>query len=277
MEEKNSTINVKLPDFGILTQSRVARPGFAHAVHSHDHDSLLFVIGGQGQIEYKDDLFDLDTHSVAALKHDQPHRLIDRPRKQMTVFSIYFDIQKAELNKSVIGCLLDLDRPFSLPLYYAEQIRRNLRQMLYEQTAKPPGFKIALRQTLNLTVLLFYRAALAAGQRPPNLRPDSTARVQEVVDYVASHYYEPITLPAAARLAGLSQRQFSGVCRTLCGHSFVHYVNKIRTEKAKELLTTTDIPVTAIAFKVGYEDLSTFYRAFKKHQNSNPMSYRDYW
>ncbi len=274
MGQKNGVISIELPDFGVLAQSRIVRPGFAHAAHSHDHDSFLFVIAGQGQIEYNGALFGLNAHSVVGLRGNQPHRLIDRPKNQMTVFSIYFDTQKAGLNTSIIDYLLDLDRPFSLPLYYAEQIRRNLRQILYEQTAKPPGFKIALRQTLNLTVLLFYRAVLAAGQKPPNPRPDSSARVQEVLEYVANHYFEPIALPDAARLAGLSQRQFSGVCRSLCGRSFVHYVNAIRTEKAKDLLTTTDIPVTAIAFKVGYEDLSTFYRAFKKYQHISPLSVR---
>lgn len=275
MDELESTINVHLPEFGILVQSRVTRPGFANAAHGHDHPSMLFVVAGQGQIEYRGGVFDLAPHSVVMLPRHLPHRLVDRPRKQMTVFSIYFDINKAELNKSVTHYMPDLEQPLLLPLYYAEQIRRNLRQMLYEQTSRPPGFKIALRQTLNLTMLLIYRAALEARtKQSQDAHPDSTARVQGVLNYTAGNYYEQISLPDAARLAGVSQRQFSTLCKVLSGRSFVQFLNQIRIDKAKELLAATESPVSAIAFKVGYEDLSTFYRAFKKYQQCSPMSVR---
>ena len=68
----------------------------------------------------------------------------------------------------------------------------------------------------------------------------------------------------AARMARLSQRQFSSICRRLTGRSFIQHVNMVRTRKAVELLKNTDMSVTAIAFEVGYEELSTFYRAFKR-------------
>ena len=166
MKELTHITNVHLPDVGVLAQSRVARPGFANAAHRHDQDCLLFVIAGQGQIEYKDGLFDLNANSVVTLKRHFQHRLIDRPRKQMTVFSIYFDCIRAELNNSIADHILGSKTPFTLPLYYAEQIRRNLRQILYEQAAQPQGYKIALRQLLNLTLLLIYRADLDAIRKP---------------------------------------------------------------------------------------------------------------
>jgi AraC-like DNA-binding protein len=53
---------------------------------------------------------------------------------------------------------------------------------------------------------------------------------------------------------------------------FIKFLNSIRCAKASELLKHTDKSVAAIAFEVGYEDLSTFYRAFKKIYKAPPKA-----
>jgi AraC-like DNA-binding protein len=121
-------------------------------------------------------------------------------------------------------------------------------------------------------MLMLYRLALSGSENKASLK--SHDRVLDVLDYVQSHYYETYTLSDIAADAGLSERQFANICRQLKGQSFVQYLNAIRTEKAKELLLNTSMSISAIAFEVGFEEISTFYRAFKKHQGQSPMSMR---
>lgn len=52
------------------------------------------------------------------------------------------------------------------------------------------------------------------------------------------------------------------------------YINKIRIEKAKELLKASDKSITEISYDCGYKSLSTFYDNFKKVEGVSPMSYR---
>jgi transcriptional regulator GlxA family with amidase domain len=102
----------------------------------------------------------------------------------------------------------------------------------------------------------------------------SIERVKQVLDYVEQRYYEPHNLSGTSRMAYLSQRQFTNLCRKLKGKSFIEYVNTIRVQKAKELLVNTDMPVSAVAFEVGFEEISTFYRAFRKYYRRPPLSFR---
>lgn len=274
MKEDNITKDA-LPDCGVLIESRQKRLETTNIPHKHDNPSILYVIYGQGILEFEDKNFNVESNSVITLPRGRNHKLLDKPRKQMTIFSVYFDTQKTGLNKYIVDYLLNSDEPFVLPLYYSENIKRYLRQMLYEQNTKPPGYKLSLIQNLSLAILQIYRARLNhSKQKTPVNPPDSKERVKSVIDFISQNCHEQYSLADAARLGKVSQRQFTNLCRNFIGSSFVKYLNSIRCEKAAHLLRNTDMHVAAIAFEVGYEDLSTFYRAFKKIYKSSPMQFK---
>jgi AraC-like DNA-binding protein len=261
-----------LTDYGVWIESRVKRPKFADAGHSHAHPSIIYVISGKGQVNFEDNHYDLSPHTVIPLESKRMHEIIDQPRKTMTVFSLYFD--NTGMNKYIFDYLFTGSEPFELPLYYAEQVKRNLRQMLYEQSHKPPGYKLGIRQCMELTILQLYRAKLQRSQQPAAPGKDSLNRVQATLDYITENCHEQYTLSDGAKMANVSQRQFTNLCRKLNGKSFIQFLNTYRCTRAKVLLENTDMPVSAIAFEVGFEELSSFYRAFRKHQKCSPLKYR---
>ena len=83
---------------------------------------------------------------------------------------------------------------------------------------------------------------------------------------------EPLTLDAAATASGMSRRTFTNQFKARTGRTWLEYVNALRIERAQELLRETDRKVTSIAFQCGFEDLSTFYRAFKRITGNTPSS-----
>ncbi len=58
------------------------------------------------------------------------------------------------------------------------------------------------------------------------------------------------------------------------GQKFIDYVLKVRLEYAKQLLVETDDSIQSIAEQIGYQNVISFYRAFKKIQNIPPGEYR---
>jgi two-component system response regulator YesN len=58
------------------------------------------------------------------------------------------------------------------------------------------------------------------------------------------------------------------------GLSFSEYLNKVRIEKAKELLKDPKFNITEVAFEVGYEDSQYFCRIFKKSEGISPRQYQ---
>ncbi|RLD62878.1 MAG: hypothetical protein DRI95_12435 [Bacteroidetes bacterium] len=71
-----------------------------------------------------------------------------------------------------------------------------------------------------------------------------------------------------------SRTQLHRKVKSLTGMSITNYLNHIKIEKAKYLLTTTKLTISEIAYDVGFDDPAYFSRAFKKTVNISPVAYR---
>jgi AraC-like DNA-binding protein/mannose-6-phosphate isomerase-like protein (cupin superfamily) len=264
----------KLPAYGIRIESRLQRPGNTRP-HCHRSNSLMYVVAGRGQCIIEGKSWPIGPDTAIAMAAGRAHQLLDSPGEPMAVFVVYFTGAIAKAAGDMAAKLLNASQPYPIPRYYAHQMRRMLRRMLHEQDSKPPQYSFAIQQCLAFILLELHRASVSA-RRPQDgpTTQESASRVAEVLDYIKGRYYEQQSLAAAAKMAHLSQRQFANICRKLTNKSFVNYVNTVRCQRAKELLTTTEIPVSAIAFETGFEELSTFYRAFRKYHGASPLSFR---
>jgi len=99
-------------------------------------------------------------------------------------------------------------------------------------------------------------------------------RLRSVFDYAAVHLDEPLRLTKAAEIAGLEHTYFSKLFRKVTGTTFVDWNRVRRVERAKTLLSESDLNVVSIGFAVGYSDVTTFCRAFRKATGVAPREYR---
>ena len=68
---------------------------------------------------------------------------------------------------------------------------------------------------------------------------------------------------------------FSRIFRQEMGENPIFYITRKRIEKARSLIAHTEINLTEIAFRVGYNEYSYFNRVFKKHIGMSPREYRN--
>lgn len=106
-------------------------------------------------------------------------------------------------------------------------------------------------------------------QHSSETRPIRLAR-----EYMQRHYSEPITLEKVCEEVGFSVSYFSALFKKETGESFVRHLTRIRMEKAKELLSQTNLPVSQICVRVGYNDQKHFNQIFKKETDLSPGQYR---
>lgn len=78
-----------------------------------------------------------------------------------------------------------------------------------------------------------------------------------------------------ARELQVSENQVSRVVNAAFAKSFPQLVNHHRVEEAKYLLERSEMPITEIAFEVGFNSLPSFNRAFKEHAGTTPRDWRD--
>lgn len=85
---------------------------------------------------------------------------------------------------------------------------------------------------------------------------------------------EDICLDELAAEARLSPFHFARMFKQSVGVPPRVYLTRLRVEKACELLEKTDLPVTEIAFEVGYSSNQVLARVFAKHRKMSPTDYR---
>ena len=99
-------------------------------------------------------------------------------------------------------------------------------------------------------------------------------RLQRVKDYVESHLADDLSLKAVSRVAGFEQTYFSSFFHAKVGLRFSEWVSALRVERAKELLAEQNRSITSVAFAVGFHDIRTFQRAFRKFTQLTPREYK---
>lgn len=93
--------------------------------------------------------------------------------------------------------------------------------------------------------------------------------------YVAENFCDPnISLLSTARHVGLSAAHFSTVFSQTVGRSFIAYLTAMRIERAKELLTSTNLKLASIAMEIGYNEPNYFSHVFRKLEGITPKEYR---
>ena len=102
----------------------------------------------------------------------------------------------------------------------------------------------------------------------------SDRRVTRVLRYVAQDLTRRPTLADVSRVAGLEATYFSKRFRSVVGISYADWTTRLRVRHAMELLEIADLSITAIAAAVGYMDVTTFERAFRRIEGTCPRAYR---
>ncbi|GAA1939137.1 AraC family transcriptional regulator [Kitasatospora viridis] len=102
--------------------------------------------------------------------------------------------------------------------------------------------------------------------------------VRERVDTVCRHLQQAHTAPVhqeeVAALVHMSPTSFSRFFRQAMGRTLTDYVNQLRVETACALLADTSLPVTEVAARSGYQNLSNFNRRFRELKGLRPTEYR---
>lgn len=108
-----------------------------------------------------------------------------------------------------------------------------------------------------------------------NLPRSQEYLIEKVKQYINQNYGSKITLDAIASEFFINPSYFSYIFKIKTGENFNDYLTKVRLEKAKELLTQTNISIDDISKEVGYKNVKYFFKIFKKYTCLTPMEYRN--
>lgn len=99
-------------------------------------------------------------------------------------------------------------------------------------------------------------------------------RLRRVWQYLEQSNNEHINLATGAEVACMEKTAFSRFFRRATGVSFHDFVLSWRLQRAVHLMADSDQSITEIAFEVGFQNLATFERSFRRFFACCPLRYR---
>ncbi|BDX04791.1 GlxA family transcriptional regulator [Planctobacterium marinum] len=105
-------------------------------------------------------------------------------------------------------------------------------------------------------------------------REHNDSLVHNAQNWLETHFSSDFMMEEVADKAGLSVRNLTRRFKLRAGLSPSQYLQKVRIEIACDLLRTTELSVDQITFRVGYSDVSSFCKLFKKITGKRPGEFR---
>lgn len=101
-----------------------------------------------------------------------------------------------------------------------------------------------------------------------------TDRINEVLQFIMENYTHNIYIGKIASKLNMSLASFSRYFKHHTRKTFSRYVTEIRIGHACRLLMEDNFNISEICYMSGFDNLSNYYRHFKKHVGINPKDYR---
>ena len=124
-----------------------------------------------------------------------------------------------------------------------------------------------------LKLLLIDLVRLSAKQSEKRL-PYSDPLLNQVFDFIESHYFEAISLAEVAKEVNKSTSYLTNIVRQKTGKTVLQWIIEFRMAKARCLLVQTDWSVEKIAEAVGYLDMRHFNRLFGRIHGLSPRKWQ---
>lgn len=99
-------------------------------------------------------------------------------------------------------------------------------------------------------------------------------QVNTLVSRIARDFAQPLSAATLAAELGMTESRFSRFFRKATGNTFTDFVNRIRVNRACQLLMDTDRLVTHIGYEVGFNNIANFNRRFLEIKGVTPSEFR---
>ncbi len=104
---------------------------------------------------------------------------------------------------------------------------------------------------------------------------ENREKLDKTIVYIKENFRSDISREGLAESVGLHYDYFGKLFKIYTGMKIGEYINQLRINEAAELLAASDQKVIDIAFNVGYESLSTFYRVFQSIKGESPTEWQE--
>jgi AraC-like DNA-binding protein len=239
--------------------------------HWHDFFEMMYIIKGGLYVSINDTVYEAEGGDIIMVNSGFLHSYFDtKPRTE--IFGLQFSINFFD------ECFINWrDIIFQNPVIGKNKMAdslhvhvcRLLQDISREYHEKTVGYQFAIKSKLYELMLAILRGMPKVDHKIPS------AKSRYICDFILKNFDNPgLRLEEAAKTLKMNKFYFAHLFKKRMGYSFHSYLTTTRVNFAKRYLLETDVAITDVAFRSGFNSLQTFNRVFKVMTGFTPGDYR---
>jgi len=246
---------------------------FDEVTHSHDSFQFTYILEGEADFAVNGVRHSLEAGQLALLRPGVMHHFHTASYTITRAYNCYGGMARREQ----LGPLADFLAPwiknqFLIAKLATGDIEALVNRLLESKTA-PETSRYATEYALNLQILIAFCNAILA-EHPFPLVPDIPPSIVKSLHFLEKNYTSPLSLDKLSEISALSPSRFSALFSETIGCPPMQYVHRQRINKAKDLLTFSNLTLSQIALQAGFASPSYFCRTFKAATGFSPAAFR---
>lgn len=252
----------------------------------HDYLELTYIYTGKGTFRLRNKIYNVDVGDLTVISPGELHTFeadYNHPIRLLSVFfmpELYYrpgwDMNSFELIRPILQKDTDEIDCLSPEKFSDKNLSSLFWTICYDLKKETILGNLHAKNVLSrilIELLESYFSIPASKRNKYRLREKGSDRLVDVFRFLNENFAEKITLKEASDVACMSPNYFCRYFKKITGHTFTEYLLRLRIDKAKELLLTNSYSTKKVAFLVGFENISYFYRTFHRFTSLKPSEF----
>lgn len=260
----------------LISQLRYSETGQSQHSHFHLACEMVFVNDGQAEFLIDGRHYLAKKNSIVFISSYEQHevRVVEKPYRRYFAMVQAAELERALPSSALPGIFKNRPAGFSHCVSLDEfgtEPERLFTALFREATTDAPYAEQMVKTLLEQILILVSRAC------PQNFaarESSSNNRVREIQQYIEQHFTEELKISELAERFFMNHCYLTHIFKEQVGYSPKQYILLNRLSYAKELLETTGLQVSQIAYQCGFGDTNNFIRAFREWFGLAPNQYR---
>lgn len=226
-------------------------------IHWHEFYEIEYILNGSGTAYINDKAYELKPNTLLFLSPVDFERI--ETKEPLTIIDLAFSgeiILQKMISLLPYGCAIE---------NYPDTIFKMLKD---EAKINDKWFYNKYCQLINCVLIDVIRKFGGSTDMI------ESSPILKALHYLDLNFKNPITLEQISRYVGLSPTYFSSIFTQKMNTNFKTYLTSLRLDYAAKLLIISDFNATEICYASGFNDFSSFARAFKNYFSISPSEYR---
>lgn len=262
------------------------KPDFGNIWHYHPELELHYIVKGEGVRFIGDNISNFSPDEMILLGENLPHTWRCKDEYFQNNPDLHVEAMVLQFLPDCLGKhLLGLPEAYLIPKLF-EKAKSGM--VIHGETkvklAKFMKDSIEATNLDRIIILLSILKTLAETDEYSSVvtgkstfyqsNESETQRINKICTYTMTNYRRDITLEEIASLSNLSITSFCRYFKLMTKKTYYDFLIEIRVSHACRFLIENKLPTEMICFDCGFNNVSNFYRHFKKVTGMTPLDYK---